>query len=73
MNNTKLNSRGASLCVSEMDRLVSKADAAKIGGVSVRTLEREISAGRIKKRKMRGCVRLRLSDVWRWAGLESNL
>jgi excisionase family DNA binding protein len=55
-----------------LDRLISKQEAADIWGVSVRTLEREINSGRITKQKVRGCVRLRFSQVLHLAGLNLN-
>lgn len=51
------------------DKLVSKPQAAEILGVSVRTIEREINAGHLTKKKVRGCVRLHLSQVLRFADL----
>lgn len=52
------------------DRLISKADAAGILGVSMRTLERIISAGRLNVRRIGGCVRLLLSEILFLAGIE---
>lgn len=57
----------------EKDRLISKQVAAETMGVSVRTVEREISAGRLVTKRVRGCVRLSLFDVLRHAGLEPSL
>ncbi len=58
----------------ELLRLVSKREAAAILGVSVRTIEREVSAGRLTKHKVRGSVRFVLGDVMRLGGLlNSNL
>ena len=65
--------RGASLMAPGFDRLVSKREAAGLFGVSVRTLERMISAGQLSILKVRGCVRLRLSQVLRLAGIENPL
>lgn len=55
------------------DRLVSKRETAGLLGVSVRTLERMISAGQLSILKVRGCVRLRLSQVLHLAGIENPL
>ena len=56
-----------------LDRLITKREAADILGVSVRTLEREVSAGKLPVHKLRGCVRLALSRVLRHAGIECGL
>ena len=53
-----------------MDRLVSKREAAGVLGVSVRTVERLVSAGSLHIQKVRGCVRLRFSQVMRVAGID---
>ena len=68
MKNENNRGRGASLMTPGCDRLVSKREASEQLGVSVRTLEREINAGRLTKQKVRGCVRLRLSQVMQFAG-----
>ena len=45
------------------NRFVSKQEAAVLRGVSIRTIERDVHSSRLKKYKMRGCVRFRLGDV----------
>lgn len=45
------------------NRFINKRDAADLRGVSTRTIEREVHAGRLKKYKVRGCVRFRYGDV----------
>lgn len=57
---------------SESDRLISKREAAEIMGVSVRTVEREVAAGKLAISRVRGCVRFRLSDVFLLAGFNSH-
>lgn len=52
------------------DRLISKREAAGVLGVSIRTVERAISSGAISCRKIRGCVRLLLSEVLLMAGIQ---
>lgn len=52
------------------DRLISKREAAGILGVSIRTVERAISHGSISIRKIRGCVRLLLSEVLFFGGIQ---
>jgi hypothetical protein len=54
------------------DRLISKREAAGILGVSIRTLERAISHGAISVRKIRGCVRLLLSEVLLFGGIQPS-
>lgn len=54
------------------DRLISKREAAGILGVSIRTLERAISSGAISIRKIRGCVRLLLSEVLYFGGIQPS-
>jgi|GEM_PF-6295800 len=44
-------------------RLIDKKEAAALWGTSTRTVEREVSAGRLVKYKIRGCVRFLKSDV----------
>lgn len=58
--------------VSELsgDRLISKREAAGLLGVSIRTVERTISHGSISIRKIRGCVRLLLSEVLLFGGIQ---
>ena len=69
-NNTN-SQRGAAELAPGQDRLVSKREAALIcGGISVRTLEREVSSGRLTKVKFRGRVLFRRGDVMRLAKLE---
>lgn len=53
-----------------MPGLVRKQQAAALLGVSPRTIEREVSAGRLKKHKVRGCVCFLVEDVLRLAGIE---
>lgn len=63
--------RGATELAPGQVRLVSKAEAALIcGGISIRTLEREVSSGRLEKVKIGGRVLFRLGDVMRLAKLE---
>lgn len=52
------------------DRLISKQQAADILSVSVRTVERMISSGKLTIQKVMGCVRLRLSQVLQSAGID---
>lgn len=54
----------------EGDRLISKREAAGILGVCIRTVERAVSAGELSIRRIRGCVRLLLSEVLRFGGLQ---
>jgi excisionase family DNA binding protein len=70
---TNTSGRGVSLMAPGSDKLISKREAADILGVSVRTVEREISAGNLPVQRIRGCVRLWLSRVLLHAGIESNL
>jgi hypothetical protein len=46
-------------------RLIDKRQAADLLGTSTRTIEREVSAGRLVKHKIRGCVRFLMADVLR--------
>ncbi len=46
-------------------RLMDKRETAAIWGTSIRTVEREASAGRLVKHKIRGCVRFLKADVLR--------
>lgn len=55
------------------DRLITKKETARILGVTVRTVERLVSDGKLSVRKIRGCVRLVLSQVLKFAGIESGL
>jgi len=50
---------------SDQQRLIDKREVAALWGTSVRTVEREASAGRLVKRKIRGCVRFLMADVLR--------
>ena len=50
-------------------RLIDKRQAADLLSTSVRTIEREASAGRLQKHKIRGCVRFALADVLRLGGI----
>lgn len=72
MKTNNINSRRGAIEVAPgQDRLVSKREAALIcGGISIRTLEREASSGRLPKIKLRGRVLFRLGDVLRLAKLE---
>ena len=45
------------------DRLLKKSEVAEILSTSLRTVERLVSSGKLKPRKIRGCVRFLLSDV----------
>ena len=65
-------SRGASSIAPGIEKLLSKQETADFLGVSVRTVEREISAGRLTKQKIRGCIRVRLSQVLSLSGLNSH-
>lgn len=66
--------RGAAAVAPGQDRLVSKLEAASIcGGISTRTLEREVAAGRLEKVPLRGRVFFRLSDVLRLAKLVPSI
>jgi excisionase family DNA binding protein len=49
--------------------LLRKWEVAERLGVSVRTVDREASAGRLPKFKVRGCVCFRLADVLSLAGI----
>ncbi|MFT4177484.1 MAG: helix-turn-helix domain-containing protein [Luteolibacter sp.] len=49
----------------DLRRLIDKKEVAAIWGTSTRTVEREVSAGRLKKYKIRGCVRFIKEDVLR--------
>lgn len=49
-------------------RMVRKPEVAAIWSVSTRTVEREVSSGRLKKYKIRGCVCFILADVLRLSG-----
>jgi excisionase family DNA binding protein len=51
--------------------LLRKPQAAALLGVSPRTIEREVSAGRLRKHKVRGCVCFLVEDVLRLAGIET--
>jgi len=74
MKNQKSNQhRGAPLIAPGTDRLIAKREAAAKLGVSVRTVERLISGGILHAQKLGGCVRLRLSEVLRAAGIETEM
>ena len=49
----------------DLRRLIDKMEAAALWGTSTRTVEREASAGRLAKHKIRGCVRFLKADVLR--------
>ena len=51
--------------LSDLRRLIDKKEVAALWGTSVRTVEREASAGRLAKHKIRGCVRFLKADVLR--------
>jgi excisionase family DNA binding protein len=53
----------------EAQRLIDKREAAALLGISPRTVEREASAGRLAKYRIRGCVRFLKADVLRLAGI----
>ena len=55
------------------DRLIVKREAAERLGVSVKTVERLIARGTLHAQKLGGCVRLRLSQVLRVAGIETEM
>ena len=65
--------RGASLIAPGTDRLIVKREAAERLGVSVKTVERLIARGTLHAQKLGGCVRLRLSQVLRVAGIETEM
>ena len=65
--------RGASLIAPGTDRLIIKREAAERLGVSVRTVERFIARGTLNAQKLGGCVRLRLSQVLKIAGIETEM
>jgi hypothetical protein len=67
---TNANGWGASSMAPGQDRLISKREAAGILGVSIRTVERAVSHGSISIRKIRGCVRLLLSEVLIFGGIQ---
>ena len=54
------------------DRLISKQQAADFLCVSVRTIERMVSGRELTIQKVMGCVRLRLSEVMKFAGIENQ-
>lgn len=72
MKRNENNNWGASLIAPGTDRLITKREAAGRLGVSVRTVERLVAVGTLLTQKVRGCVRLRLSQVLRVAGIESE-
>jgi excisionase family DNA binding protein len=45
------------------DRLLRKKEVAALLGCSTRSVEREASCGRLKRIKIRGGVRFRLSEI----------
>jgi excisionase family DNA binding protein len=49
--------------MSPEDRLVSKKEAARVLGMSVRSVERLIARGLLRVVRILGAVRIRLSDV----------
>lgn len=49
----------------DLRRLIGKKEVAALWGTSTRTVEREASAGRLKKYKIRGCVRFLMEEVLR--------
>jgi excisionase family DNA binding protein len=55
------------------DPLLTKSETADLLRMSLRTIERLASAGKLTKIKIGGCVRFRLSVVRRIMGIESNL
>ncbi len=55
------------------DRLITKPEAAKIVGFSVKWVERRIAEGRLNAQTIGRSVRLRLSDVLKFAGIESEI
>ena len=72
-NHTSKTQRGASLIAPGTDRLIVKREAAERLGVSVKTVERLIAGGTLHVQKLGGCVRLRLSQVLRVAGIETEM
>lgn len=64
--------KGASSIAPGTDRLITKREAAERLGVSVRTVERLVVVETLQIQKLGGCVRLRLSQVLRAAGIESE-
>lgn len=57
----------------DRNRMVRKKEAAARLGVSTRTIEREVSSGRLKKHKIRGCVCFSLGDVLKLGGFGGNV
>lgn len=45
------------------EKLLRKKEVAQLMGCSVRTVEREVSCGKLTKVKVRGCVCFRESEV----------
>jgi excisionase family DNA binding protein len=52
--------------------LMKKRGAAAIADISVRTLERAIAAGKLKKHKIGGCVRVSRREILAFYGLSST-
>ena len=48
-----------------LDKLLRKREVAEMWACSLRTIEREVSAGRLTRVKVRGAVRFRASEVLR--------
>jgi excisionase family DNA binding protein len=63
------NSGSGTVSVPGNELLLRKWEVAERLGVSVRTVDREASSGRLPKLKVRGCVCFRLADVLSLAGL----
>ena len=71
MNRTDRNNVKLKEQQNEQILFVSKQGAAKMLDVSTRTIEREVSSGRLKKYMVRGCVRFLVTDVQRLGGIEN--
>ena len=54
-----------------LKKLISKKDAADVYGVSIRTIERMLASGQLTKIKIRGCVRVKLSEIRALLGEEA--
>jgi excisionase family DNA binding protein len=72
-NFTTKTERGASLIAPGADRLIDKQEAAEIFGFSVKWVERRIAEGALIAQTFGRSVRLRLSDVLKFARIESEI
>lgn len=55
------------------EQMLNKKEVASMWHVCTRTVERLVSSGKLRKVKILGCVRCRLSDVRRIMGVEPNM